>query len=90
MSYLIILVIQMVNKDGSIINSVTMVNSLFSDSRKYNVNDNSFAFGLISIYKDYSKLSDPSYFSIEMTQNKIASATANSTSVESTVVQTVS
>ena len=59
--YSIILFVKIVNKDGSVINSVTKTNYLIYDSRSYNLIDYKFLFGIYSVNQDYSTLLDPSY-----------------------------
>ena len=59
--YSIILFIKIVNKDGSVINSVTKTNYLLYNSRSYNLIDYKFLFGIYSVNQDYSTLLDPSY-----------------------------
>ena len=59
--YLIMLLIQIANKEGSIINTAIKMNTLIFDNSKYNLIDYNFLFGIISMDQDYSKLTDPSY-----------------------------
>ena len=59
--YSIILFIQMTNREGSIINTVTKRNNLIYDSTKYNLKDYNFVIGVYSLNRDYSKLLDTSY-----------------------------
>ena len=62
--YLVMLLVQIANKDGSVINSMTMINSFIYDLKNYNLKDYNFMVGLYSINNDYSTLTDQSYYKI--------------------------
>ena len=63
---------EMVNRQNSVVNSATKMNSLILDPTSYNVGDSKFMFTLYSqtFNSSFYKILDPSYFTFNITQFK--------------------
>ena len=68
LGYTALLIKQMINYEGSVINSNIKINSLMSDSKKYNLNDFNFNFGTFEMRLYGKKLYDSIYFDLVATQ----------------------
>ena len=66
--YSVILWIGMVNRENSVINSVTKIGNLIYDPTKYNLNDYKFIVGIYSLGLTASYISDPAFFTLEAIQ----------------------
>ena len=71
LGYSILLLKEMINRESSIVNSITKIDNLIYNPNKYNLNDFNFIFGIYSTETDGSHLLDPTYFTLEVKQ-KIA------------------
>ena len=78
MGYTALLIKQMINYEGSVINSITKINNLMTDSTKYNLNDYNFYFGTFQMGQYGSKLYDSNYFDLVATQYTISKSAAGS------------
>ena len=76
--YLWIMISEMVNRQNSVVNSATKMNSLILDPTSYNVGDSKFMFTLYSPNFDsnFYKILDSSYFSLNMIQYKTTKSMA--------------
>ena len=69
--YSALLLKEMINRENSIVSSITKIENLIYNSNKYNLNDYNFILGIYSSETNGSHLSDPTYFTLEAKQ-KIA------------------
>ena len=68
LGYSLLLLKQMINRENSIVNSITKIDNLIYNPNKYNLNDYNFIFGIYSRETNESHFSDPTYFTLEAKQ----------------------
>ena len=68
LGYSILLWKEMINRESSVINSITKIDNLIYKPDKYNLKDYSFAFGIYATGLYYNYISDPTYFTLEVKQ----------------------